>query len=108
MNQLYHTEKYRREAGRPSAKHDEIDPYRKLYGVGKAAELPETPAWWDKQSKNLYNMSDDSEFGMFGTMTTITHCNASPEMLAVIRRWPLALPTEAEMVEYLELFDSTV
>ena len=48
-----------------------------------------------------YAMSDESELGMFATMTTITHCDSSPELLAAIRRGPLALPTEDEMVEYL-------
>ena len=103
-NQLYHSERCRRQAGRPSAKQDETDPYRKCYGVAAAVNLPETPTWWDKQQKNLYAMSDDSEFGMFATMTTITHCDASPELLAVIRRGPLALPTEAEMAEYPAFF----
>ena len=46
-------------------------------------------------------MCDDAELGMFSTMTTITHSDQSPEMLAAIRRGPLAMPTEDEMIEYL-------
>ena len=46
-------------------------------------------------------MSDESELGMFATMAAITHCDLSPELLAAIRRGPLAAPTEEEMVEYL-------
>ena len=52
-NDLYHTEKCRRQAGRPSAKKDEPDAYRKIYGVTPMANVPETPAWWNKQSRNL-------------------------------------------------------
>ena len=80
---------------------DEDDNYREIYGAVSAAQIPETPAWWERQSRNLYAMCDDSELGMFATMTTITHCDWSPELLAAIRRGPLAEPTEEEMVEYL-------
>ena len=48
-------------------------------------------------------MADDAEMGNFGTMTTLTHMNWSPEILAVVLRGPLAEPTEEEMVAYLRL-----
>ena len=100
-NGLYHKERARRKYGRGSVKPDEKDNYRKIYGTTNLQELPESEAWWSRQAKNLYAMCDNSEMGMFGTMTTITHCDSSPEMLAAMRRGPLAKPTEQEMVEYL-------
>ena len=36
-----------------------------------------------------------------GTMTTVTHNDNSPEMLAAMRRGPFAGPTRDEMIEYL-------
>ena len=64
-------------------------------GAGIREELPE-------RIEANAAMADDAELGMFGTMTTITYNDASPEMLAAIRRGPLAQPTEDEIVEYLD------
>ena len=38
---------------------------------------------------------------MMQCMVTVTHNDYVPELLAVIRRKPFAVPTESEMVEYL-------
>ena len=100
-NGLYNKERYRMKHGRGSVKPGETDNYRRIYGTTNLQDLPESVAWWSRQAKNLYAMCDDSELGMFGTMTTVTHCDSSPEMLAAMRRGPLAKPTEQEMVEYL-------
>ncbi len=48
-------------------------------------------------------MADDAELGAFATMTTVTANDWTPEMLAAVRRGPLAAPTEDEMTEYLRL-----
>ena len=54
-------------------------------------------------ANKLMVMSDDAEMGNFGTMTTLTHHNWCPEMLAAVRRGPLAKPTEDELIEHLSL-----
>ena len=38
---------------------------------------------------------------MMQCMVTVTHNDYAPELLAVTRRKPFAVPTESEMVEYL-------
>ena len=100
-SELFHKEKIRRALGRPTAAKDERDPYTRLFGQGQPSDLPGTTEYWKKQQKELYALSDETENGLFQFMTTITHTDSCPEMLAAIRRGPGARPTEAEMVEYL-------
>ena len=48
-----------------------------------------------------YAITDESESGMMSTMTTITHNDNVPEILANLRRGPFAQPTEDERIAYL-------
>jgi hypothetical protein len=77
------------------------DPFNRIFGTAEPSKLPETTEWWKRQSRDLFAASEDAELGPMSTMTTITHNDNCPEMLAAIRRGPLAIPTRAEMVEYL-------
>jgi hypothetical protein len=101
-NNFFHMEKNRKKRGCPSADPNSTDPYNRLFGTFGAADVPESPEWWHRQRRNLYAITDDAELGIFGTMTTLTHNDSSPELLAVIRRGPLATPTREEMTEYLQ------
>jgi len=100
-SELFFREKARRDAGRPSASRNEEDPYKRLFGQRQPAEIPETTEWWQRQQKDLFALTDSTELGMFQTMTTISHNDSCPEMLAVVRRGPGARPRDHEMIEYL-------
>ena len=92
----------RKKEGRPgSGDPRDPDAYNRLFGTAEPSKLPETTEWWKRQQRDLFAATDDAELGPMGTMTTITHNDSAPEMLAAIRRGPLAGPTRAEMVEYL-------
>ena len=102
-DKLFHAERKRRHRrGQSVEQREQNDPIHHFLGPTVPRMMPESTAWFKRQQKNLYAMADDAELGMFGTMTTITYNDASPEMLAAIRRGPLAQPTEDEMVEYLD------
>ena len=57
--------------------------------------------WWKEQANDLFALTEEHELGMMSTMTTITHNDLSPEILASIRRGPFSSPTEVEQIEYL-------
>ena len=65
------------------------------------ANIPESTAWWSKQRKDLFALTDEAELGMMQAMVTISHNDYCPEMLAAIRRGPMAAPTDEEQVEHL-------
>ena len=50
-------------------------------------------AWWADKAKGLFAITEEGELGMMNSMVTITHNDSSPELLAVIRRKPFAMPT---------------
>ena len=77
------------------------DPYKRYFGTVQPADIPETGAWWKRQSRDLMAMSDDAELGVMQAMVTITQNDSCPEMLAVVRRGPFAVPTDEERIEYL-------
>ena len=77
------------------------DPTAKLFGTAIPSNIPESTAWWKKQQKDLFAITDEAECGLMQNMITISHNDYCPEMLAAIRRGPFAKPTEDEMVEYL-------
>ena len=82
---------------------DDADPYQRIFGATAPRNLPETIGWFKSRQKDVYAMADDAELGLPSAMTTITFNDSSPEMLAAMRRGPLAPPTEQEMTQYLEL-----
>ncbi len=104
MNQLYQQNKHccndRRGSANVAA---DTDGFQRIFGDKLPSNLPETPAWFRRKQKELFAMADDAELGAFATMTTVTANEWTPEMLAAIRRGPLAAPTEDEMIEYLHL-----
>jgi hypothetical protein len=65
------------------------------------ADIPESTAWWHRQQKDVFALSDATELGLMQAMITITHNDSAPEMLAAVRRGPFAAPTPAEEIEYL-------
>ena len=93
-NDLYFKNMRRQKQTGPSAR--DADPYNKLFGTAQPSDIPETTAWWQKQSKDLFALSDDAELGLMQAMVTITHNDNCPEMLASVRRGPLAPPTDEE------------
>ena len=95
---LFFQKKRMSKAGRDEDDADQ-DPYHKHFGTAQPANIPESTAWWKRQTRDLFAMSDDAEMGLMSTMVTITHNDNCPEMLAVIRRGPFATPTEDEMLE---------
>ncbi len=46
-------------------------------------------------------MTDDSELGLMNAMLTQSHNDKNPEMLAHVKRGPLAPPTKEEQIQYL-------
>ena len=95
---LFFKTKARRAAGREQQA-DDPDPYHRNFGTASPAFIPESTDWWKRQTRDLFAMSDDAEFGLMPTMMTITHNDSCPEMLAAIRRGPFATPTEDELLE---------
>ena len=99
---LFFKERNRKKQGRAnSADPQDPDPFNRLFGTAEPSKLPETTEWWKRQQRDLFAASENAELGPMGTLTTITHNDSTPEMLAAIRRGPMAGPTRAEMVEYL-------
>ena len=72
-----------------------------IFGNTVPARIPESSAWWDRERKNLYAITEDHEKGMMTGMVTLTQNDRAPELLAHLRRGPGAQPTEAEKYEYL-------
>ena len=64
------------------------------------SDIPESTAWWRNQQKELFALSDDSENGLMQTMLTVTANDGAPELAACIRRGPIAIPDDNELVEY--------
>jgi hypothetical protein len=79
------------------------DNFQRYLGSSLPSSVPETNSFFRKEQKKVMVMADDAEMGNFGTMTTLTHHNWCPEMLAVIRRGPLAMPTDDELIEHLRM-----
>ncbi len=75
--------------------------FEKAFGSVVPSSIPESTAWWRRQSKELAAITDDVESGLMNLMVTITHNNLSPEFLACVRRGPFAKPRPLEMIEYL-------
>jgi len=100
--ELFFTNRKRQAAGRSGASTGtEEDPITRLYGTAQPSSIPESTAWWQKQQKDLFAISDDAELGLMQAMVTVTHNDSCPEMLAAIRRGPFAKPREEEFIEYL-------
>ena len=91
----------RRQARAPGQAAGSEDPTAKLFGTAIPSNIPESTAWWKRQQKDLYAITDDAELGLMQEMITISHNDYCPEMLAAIRRGAFAQPTEEEKVEYL-------
>ena len=83
------------------ANQEESDVYSRFFGDVEPSTIPETTQWYKKQQRDLFAVVDDAEKGPPSTMTTVTQNDSSSEMLAAIRRGPLAPPTEDEQLEYL-------
>ena len=75
--------------------------FGKHFGTVVPSTIPDSTAWWRRQAKELNCICDDAEAGLMQAMVTITHNNRSAEMLATVRRGPLARPTALEQIEYL-------
>ena len=98
MNQLYHQNKYRQKGrNKPANAEADADGFKRIFGDKLPSNLPETPAWFRRKQKEPFAMADDAELGAFATMTTVTANDWTPEMLAAVRRGPLAAPTEDEI-----------
>ena len=67
-----------------------------LFGRTEPKRVVESRAWWEDQQKSLSAMTEEHELGMMNAMVTITQNDRSPEILAWVRRGPLASPTEEE------------
>ena len=80
-----------------------LDGFQRHLGNKVPSSVQGSNGWYRREQKKLMAMSDDAEMGNFGTMTTLTHHNWCPEMLAAVRRGPLAKPTEDELIEHLSL-----
>lgn len=102
QTELFFKNKKRREHGRLSASvPDDADPVNRLFGTAMPADIPESTEWWKRQSRDLLAMSDEAEMDLMQCMVTVTANDSCPEMLAAIRRGPLAAPTSNELIEYL-------
>ena len=104
MSHLYRQNKHRqKDRNKPANAEADADGFQRIFGDKLPSNLPETPGWFRRKQKELFAMADDAELGAFATMTTVTANDWTPEMLAAVRRGPLAAPTEDEMTEYLRL-----
>ena len=65
---------------------DEPDPVTRLFGTAMPSGIPESTAWWQRQTRDLLAASDDAEMGLMQVMVTLTANDTCPEMLACIRR----------------------
>ena len=80
-----------------------LDGFQHHLGTKVPSNVSNSNGWSRREQNKLMVMTDDAEIGNFGTMTTLTHHNWCPEMLAAVRRGPLAKPTEDELIEHLIL-----
>ena len=102
QSELFFKNAKRREFGKKTASPaDADDPVTRLFGTAMPSDVPESTAWWQRQTKDLLAASDDAEMGLMQVMVTLTANDSNPEMLAAIRRGPLSAPTSDEMIEYL-------
>ena len=77
-----------------------VNVFRPL-AVLKNKHILTSSEWWKEQANDLFALTEEYELGMMSTMTTITHNDLSPELLATVRRGPFSSPTEVEQIEYL-------
>ena len=104
--ELFFTNRKRQEAGRSGCSTGkEEDPITRVYGTAAPSTIPESTDWWKKQQRDLFAMPDDAELGLMQTMVTVTANDASPEMLASIRRRPFATPNEEEEPLGFEIYE---
>jgi len=107
LNRLIQTELFfknrkRQEAGRQGASVvNDPDPIVRLFGTAQPSDIPESTEWWKRQQRDLFAITDEAEQGLMSAMVTVTMNDSCPEMLASIRRGPMAQPTEEEMIESL-------
>ena len=73
----------------------------RLFGTAQPSDIPESTEWWKRQQRDLFAITDEAEQGLMSAMVTVTMNDSCPEMLASIRRGPMAQPTDEEMIEYL-------
>ena len=91
----------RKQARAPGPAAETGDQAARLFGTVLPSSIRDSTAWWQKQQHNLFALTDEAELGLMQEMITLSHNDYCPEMLAAIRRGPLAPPTEDEKVEYL-------
>jgi len=107
LNRLIQTELFfknrkRQEAGRQGASDvSDPDPIVRLFGTAQPSDIPESTEWWKRQSRDLFAITDEAEQSLMSAMVTVTMNDSCPEMLAAIRRGPMAQPTNEEMIECL-------
>ena len=102
QTELFFKNRRRRESDRNGASPlDSADPITRLFGTAMPSDIPESTGWWQRQTRDLLALSDDAEMGLMQAMVTLTANDSSPEMLACVRRGPLASPTDEERIEYL-------
>ena len=63
----------------------DADRFAQMYGTIVPANIPESTAWWKRQTLELAAITDDAEAGLMQIMVTITQNNRNPEMLAAVR-----------------------
>ena len=107
LNRLIQTELFfknrkRQAAGRQGASAtNDPDHIVRLFGTAQPSDIPESTEWWKRQQRDLFAITDEAEQGLMSAMVTVTMNDSCPEMLASIRRGPMAQPTDEEMIEYL-------
>ena len=76
----------------------DADRFAQMYGTIVPANIPESTAWWKRQTLELAAITDDAEAGLMQIMVTITQNNRNPEMLAAVRlaRFFLRVVAETE------------
>ena len=102
QTEMFFGNKAKQKAGRKGASDpSDKDHVSRLFGTAVPADIPESTEWWKRQTRDLFAMSDEAELDLMQAMVTVTANDSCPEMLAAIRRGPLAAPTAEENIEYL-------
>ena len=65
QSELFFKNAKRREFGKKTASPtDAEDPVTRLFGTAMPSDVPESTAWWQRQTKDLLAASDDAEMGL--------------------------------------------
>jgi len=63
--ELFFKNKKRRQQNRPgSYPENHPDALQRLFGSAQPGDIPESSAWWKRQQRDLFCISDDGELGL--------------------------------------------